>query len=116
MKAFQVIMSLLLLAALLIPAYAALQGLKEKKAQETPLPLEDFRAFLQNFKGVPVELLAWSKPGDSCEVYVKRIYTNTGRAVGAPESFVKLQTKNGSAWFYNNLGEFVPIAGYLKAQ
>lgn len=109
MKVFQAIMSLLLLAALLVPAYAAMQNLREKKELATPLPLEQFRTFLSARMGQPVEFIAWTKPGNDCQVYVKKNYADTGAEFGDPQSFVKLQTNNGSAWFYNNMGQFIPI-------
>lgn len=109
MKVFQAIMSLLLLAALLVPAYAAIQNLREKKELATPLPLEQFRTYLEKRQGTPVEFLGWTKPGESCQVLVKRTYPDTNAAYGVVEHFVKMQTAKGSQWFYNFQGDYLSI-------
>ncbi len=112
MKVVQVILSLLMVIALIIPAILANQTLKEKNEAATPLPMEQFKSFLEARYGGPVELLAWSKPGDSCEIYLKKVAADSTYVYGAPESFVKLQTKDGTQWFYNRLGEFIDTTPY----
>lgn len=109
MKTFAAIISVLIAASLLFQAYATYQDMKQKSLAEAPLPVEEFRTFLTAYTGGPVELLAWSKPAESCQVLIKRVHPESGKVIGQPVDFMKMHNSTGSQWYCVDQGAYIGI-------
>ncbi len=109
MKVFQVIMSLLILAALLVSGYVAWLTYKDMQKKAAPLPIEAFEAHLKKNNPNPIKIQGWSKTEDQAYLFTEIVTPDTTRTIQVVEAFMKLQTAAGEDWFYKGQNEWVKV-------
>ncbi|MDD4223154.1 MAG: hypothetical protein PHD87_01030 [Candidatus Cloacimonetes bacterium] len=109
MKAFQVIISLLILAALLVSGYVSWLTYKDRQKAEEPLPIEKFEQYLKQQNANPIEIQGWTKTNDGA--YILSEITTPDTTVTYPQMdyFWKLKTPTGEEWFHDNAGSLTKI-------
>lgn len=90
---------------------ALLRQSKRKEVPEESVPLEAFRQFLTEREKKDVEFLGWSIGSDECSVMIKKHFWDTGDEYGDSEHFYRMKTYSGYQWFYNRLGDYIPVPG-----
>jgi hypothetical protein len=113
----KVVLYVILVLILLSQLYLGFIGtalLKQDRLENVDtgaVPLKLFNNFLTERKNTDIVFIGWRIEGDECVVLVRKQYSNTGREYGDSEHFVRMQTGSGYGWFYNNMGEYIPVTG-----
>ena len=102
MKVFQVIMSMLMLAALLVSGFVAWKTYQKMQKEELPAPIEKFEAYLKENNVNPFKIVGWSKSGDQTYIFSEIVTPDTTVTYQDVDVFMKLQTSSGEEWFHND--------------
>ena len=109
MKAFQVIMSLLILAALLVSGYVAWLTYKDMQKKAAQLPIEAFEAHLKKNNPNPIKIQGWFSDQDQTNILLEVVTPDTTQTLQDMAAFKKLQTAKGEEWYQMGQNEWVKV-------
>ncbi len=109
MKAFQVVISILILAALLVSGYVAWMTYKDMQKAAAPLPIEKFEAHLKQRDVNPIKVHAWTRTNDGAYLLTEIVTPDTTITYTQMEFFWELDTPAGKEWFHDDEGTMIKV-------